>query len=56
MRDVLSFELGNEKEKGIFRLVTSVGRRQNFFSEKILSPYEKSKLRPSGSALRCSNH
>ena len=56
MRDIISFELGNEIEKGIFRLVTSVGQRQNFFRKKILSPYEKSKLRPSGSALRCSNH
>ena len=34
MRDILSFELGNEIEKGIFRLVTSVGQRQKFFRKK----------------------
>ena len=38
---MVSFELGKEIEKDVFRLVTSVGQR------KILSPHEESNLRPS---------
>ena len=44
---MVSFELGGEMEKDVFRLVTSVGQR------KILSSHEVSSLRPSDSALRC---
>ena len=46
--EMVSFELGKELRKMFFRPVTSVGQG------KILSPHEKSNLRPSGFALRCS--
>ena len=29
IREMVSFELGKETEKGVFRLVTSVGQRKN---------------------------
>ena len=45
---MVNFGLGKEIEKDVFRLETSVEQRI------ILSPYEESNLRPSGSALRCS--
>ena len=45
---MVSFELGKETEKDVFRLVTSVGQR------KFLSPHEELNLISSDSALRCS--
>ena len=48
IREMVSFEFGEEIEKDVSRLVTSVRLR------KILSPYNESKLRPSDSALRSS--
>ena len=48
VREMVNFGLGKEIEKDVFRLETSVEQRI------ILSPYEESNLRPSGSALRCS--
>ena len=45
---MVSFELGKETEKDVFRLVTNVGQR------KFLSPHEESNLISSDSALRCS--
>ena len=45
---MVSFELGKEIEKDVFRLVTSLGQK------KILSPHEESSLRPLDSALGCS--
>ena len=45
---MVSFELGKETEKDVFRLVTSVGQR------KFLSPHEESNLISSDFALRCS--
>ena len=47
---MVSFDLRKEIEEDVFRLVASVGQRKN------LSPHEESNLRPSDSALRCSNH
>ena len=44
---MVSFELGKEIKKDVFRLVTSKGKK----NEKILSPHEESNLRPSDSAL-----
>ena len=48
VREIVSFELSKEIEKGVFHLVMSVGQR------KILSPYEELNLRPLDSTLRCS--
>ena len=45
VREIESFELSKEIEKGVFHLVMSVGQR------KILSPHEELNLRPSDSAL-----
>ena len=47
--EMVSFELGEELRKMFFRLVTSVGQR------KILSPHEKSNLRPSDLEHRSAN-
>ena len=44
---MVSFKLGKEFEKYVFRLVTSVGQS--------LSPHEESNLWPSDTALWCSN-
>ena len=43
---MVSFELGKEFEKFVFRLVTNVGQS--------LSPHGESNLRPSDTVLRCS--
>ena len=48
VREIASFELGKEIEKGVFHLVMNVGQR------KILSPYEELNLRPLDFNLRCS--
>ena len=36
IREMVSFELGEEIEKDVFRLVISVGQRENFFSISLL--------------------
>ena len=47
--EMVSFELGEELRKMVFRLVTSVGQR------KILSPHEESNLRASDLEHRSAN-
>ena len=52
IREMVSFELGKEIEKDVFRLVTSVGQ------EKILSPHEGTFAHRGvcGSVVRASEH
>ena len=48
IREMVSFELGKEKEKDVFHLVMRVGQRRNS------DPHEELNLRPSDFALQCS--
>ena len=38
IRELVSFELGKETQKGVFRLVTSVGQRKNSESPRGIEP------------------